>query len=259
MPHEPQTAEIHEQLLKLLKKFHTICVENDIQYSLHGGTLLGAVRENGFIPWDDDADVSLTRSGYKRFLEVVENYTDDIFSFDRFSNRLPILILNEPNKQKVSLDIFVYDCISEKKLGKTAKIFGLMFYAAITKTERMMRISKIRENTRKKWQVLLFKFVYILGKPFSQEKKIKAMEKFAEKRFNGNGSLVTRTNDQYNGLFTINKKDLLESYILHRFEDTELMIFEKYDDLLKACFGDYMTPKRMDDVHKKIHEIFREE
>lgn len=259
MPHEPQTAEIHEQLLKVLNAFHTICIENDIPYSLHAGTLIGAVRENGFIPWDDDADVSLTRNGYKRFLEVVGDYTNDIVSFDRYSNKIPVLVLAEPGKQKVSLDIFVYDCISEKKFGKKAKILGLVFFTALTKTEKQMRISKQREHNRKKWQTVLFKVAYILGKPFSQEKKVKAMEKFAEKRFNGNGSLVTRTNDQYEGLFTINRKEILDSYVMHPFEDTEFMILENYDELLRAGYGDYMTPKRMDDVHKKIHEIFREE
>ena len=66
-------AVIHEELLILLQRLHEICLENDIRYSLHGGTLLGAVREKGFIPWDDDADITLTRGEFEKLRKVLRN------------------------------------------------------------------------------------------------------------------------------------------------------------------------------------------
>ena len=85
----PSIKEIQEELLILLKKFHSICMENGIKYSLYAGTLIGAVREKGFIPWDDDVDISFTRAEYEKFRKVITEadlgeelrFSDEAFFF----------------------------------------------------------------------------------------------------------------------------------------------------------------------------------
>lgn len=71
---ELSLQEIKEIELGLLKKFHSFCVENDIRYFISHGTLLGAVRYKGFIPWDDDIDLLVPREDYDKLLSV---YQDD--------------------------------------------------------------------------------------------------------------------------------------------------------------------------------------
>ena len=61
--------EMHQLLLRMLDCIHEYCMANNIRYSLGGGTLLGAIRHKGFIPWDDDADIMMPRPDYERFLQ----------------------------------------------------------------------------------------------------------------------------------------------------------------------------------------------
>ena len=63
-------TRVHQANLSMLKEIDRICRKYKIKYALDSGTLLGAVRHGGFIPWDDDADVMMTRSNYEKFAKV---------------------------------------------------------------------------------------------------------------------------------------------------------------------------------------------
>ena len=64
--------QIHAEELETLVDFDEFCNEHGLRYSLAGGTLLGAVRHKGFIPWDDDIDVGMPREDYERFLQIAQ-------------------------------------------------------------------------------------------------------------------------------------------------------------------------------------------
>lgn len=73
-------AAAQKVMLEILIEIHRICMENDITYWLEAGTLLGAIRHKGFIPWDDDCDVSMPRKDYEKFLKIAqEKLPKDMF------------------------------------------------------------------------------------------------------------------------------------------------------------------------------------
>ena len=130
-----EVIKIQNAMLLALKKFHQICTENDIEYSLHGGTLLGAIREKGFIPWDDDADVTITRKNYNKLIQVVKKYEDLNTLFDNSSERLSRLIM-KTGDDVVWVDIFIYDYISDNKLLQKIKIYTILLLDALAKTDK---------------------------------------------------------------------------------------------------------------------------
>ena len=81
--------EMQVGLLTLLKEFDAICRKHDITYYLEGGSLLGAVRHKGFLPWDDDVDLSMTRDNFQKLLKVIDQELPEnreLYCYERFPN-----------------------------------------------------------------------------------------------------------------------------------------------------------------------------
>lgn len=81
--------------LELLKLFDKICQKHDIQYWIDYGTLLGAVRHGGFVPWDDDIDISMLREDYDRFVKV---FPQEIEKLDELKDHIIISKLTKPHE-----------------------------------------------------------------------------------------------------------------------------------------------------------------
>lgn len=127
--------------LELLIELDRICTKHDIKYNIIAGTLLGAIRHKGFIPWDDDADVAMLRPEYEKFRKVCETDLDaDRFYFQDNRNtqgyrwgygklrRKDTLFLREyqehmPYDQGVFIDIFPMDNIPDNYISRTLHNF----------------------------------------------------------------------------------------------------------------------------------------
>ena len=128
MTNDYGNLELHTVLLDAMKDIDRICRENGLKYYLHAGTLLGAVNHGGFIPWDDDVDITMMRTDYDRFLEIVQrDWSEKYFVHNYLSdpnytnNRTVLRVLgttvryhheNDTNKYcQIAIDIAPLDAV----------------------------------------------------------------------------------------------------------------------------------------------------
>ena len=255
MPSEPALKELHEEMLILLKWFHKFCMAHDIKYSLHGGTLLGAVREQGFIPWDDDVDVSLMREEYERLMSFFNRcFPIDTISM-QYYDRTPRLVMKRTDRPLVWMDVFIYDYISEKRALQIVKIFGELLLAASLKSKEVMTATKQNRKYSKIVIAVLYA-AYLFGRHFSYTDRYRLFDTFCTKSFCGKKRFVHLSNDQYSGLVRVVPQKIFNDYVITKFEDTELMIMRDYKILLPLMYGsDYMVPRKFVESNLEIHQI----
>ncbi len=248
---EINLKETQEELLVLLKEFHKICEENTICYSLHGGTLLGAIRERGFIPWDDDADITLTRAEFEKLKTVLKSgKIGSEFRFDE-NSRFPKFIMKREGKGAVWTDLFIYDYISEKPLVRKLKLLTNYFFVLFTRTKEEQKHSNIH-GLYKGIKKFAMNSVVFVGNLFPMKLRLKWANANMQS-LGGKKQFIHRANDQFIGIPLTLKKEVMDNYILTDFCDTELMVSAKYHDILVSSYGEnYMTPRKdkPDDMHK---------
>lgn len=242
---------IHKEQLDALKEFHSFCVNNNIKYSLHGGTLLGAIREKGFIPWDDDVDISFFRDEYEKFRKAYSiNGINDKFRINDYG--FDIWYKNG-NNRAICLDVMIYDYISENKVIQKIKYILLLILKAMNRTNDDMKMVKER-GKYKGIKYLIYYFVFLVGKLIPKEMKYN-IEENIRKSFIGSKSLVHRSKAQPSEIKMILPSTVIQEYIIVKFESIELMIFKKCKHILLQMYGDdYMIPKRDDNEFARYNK-----
>ena len=241
--------------LDILKAFDLYAKKNNINYSLGSGTLLGAVRHQGFIPWDDDIDLFMMRSDYDKLIELSKN---DEFINDRYkiltpySTEMPyafIKIIDTKTKvqefdKNISfglwIDIFPVDyCGNTLKKGLKMRkkcIFYSWFTMAYVSLDNSLRI----KNVIKKIMLKTFK---IFLRHDLMYYKLKVNNNHFSEKTNYIGTIVN----------TLTPKDVYPveyydgGYVNLQFEDSEFPVFYNYKKILEWKYGDYMQLPKVED------------
>lgn len=240
-------VQLQQELTMLLLRFDSFCKENDLRYSLQAGTLLGAVRHKGFIPWDDDLDVSMPRPDFDRFMGLRSRLPDGLSIVDasnsEFANPFPKVCADSIRAQEpwyegkfdefLWIDVFPMDGVPEDEV----------------ELERLQQeVNRVAETAKKSvityasetWKMpvkAVRAFFLRLGKP--REKMLQIVNSVASKPGYENASRVSSVLGQAEHGWSI-PKDGYEAMIEMEFEGHMFPVMGCWDEYLTKCYGDYM-------------------
>lgn len=240
--------EMKEYLLGILQEFDKLCQENQMRYSIAYGTLLGAVRHKGFIPWDDDVDVVMPREDYEKLLSIkyktkkyeVKSYRyseDYYYEFSKMIDR-ETLVLEKYRcdaNMGIFIDIFPMDYLEDKRDLEHA-----MRKAQKNKSMVLRLGSNLKSTTSNPILYAIKRSIRFLINPFRR----KIIFHYENKSF----GYPHKDNGLTVGLITsIYKQDFFPSLVWNDliripFENIEVNAFREYDMYLSHLYGDYMTP-----------------
>ena len=245
--------KVQDTELDILKAVADLCEEHGINYFLDSGTLIGAIRHNGFIPWDDDVDISMPYQDYCRFLEIaqtelgeryfVQNFSTDAnfhrsYSKVRLKDTLvrPVDLKNWNICHGAWIDIFpMFYSNSDSDICRKRKIYrysrylqGKDYYHNILLVEGKTRIDNLK-----------YLFASVIGiLPLKLRKHLhKKMLDYVFSKENMNGKYLCRC---ANMIVRFDANCFTGQKCFHPFEHLNLRIPNDYDKVLRDEYGDYM-------------------
>ncbi len=241
--------------LEILNKFDSICKEHDINYTLIGGTLLGAIRHKGFIPWDDDVDVGMPRPDYEKLYALMSEYGFVVLGTslklipDRGENgMLPFLKLVDTDykikvdeavgSNNVWIDIMPIDGYPDT-IKKTKKYCNKM------KWYRRIIVYNISSYKRKKGLMRIVAaffsvYAHIYGRKRAYKKMLRLIDKYP---YESSEYVGVSTWAMY-GPGERMKKSAFENFTETDFENTRFSVMPCWHEYLTGIYGDYMTPRQ---------------
>lgn len=253
--------------LMILKEFIRICEENNLTYYMYAGSLLGTIRHQGFIPWDDDLDVIMFRDDFDKFKEIFMSTPNEKLTLlcneteEDYFHLLSKLMLkgtffeedwvNQVNFSiGINMDIFVLDDLSNDKFKRNYQLKKSFLY------NKLLIMSMIKlDNLPFLTKVVTHGGYYILNllkiKPRWLNKRCL---NFLNKYRDDNAECVfdiSATAEEYPQIFNKRKFKIVKKA---KFENIEVNVPGNYDEILKSLYGDYMQLPPKEDRYNHITE-----
>lgn len=260
--------------LDMLVELDRVCRENGIKYRITGGTLLGAVRHKGFIPWDDDADVNMLREDYEKFKKIAYKLNPDICYFQdhdtdpeyrwgygkiRRTGTKYVRVGQEHLKCKtgIFIDVFPLDNVPNSTIGRIVQDWCCFMLRKVAYSE-VGRVSEKESPFARKVYTLLSKipidFVHRRLKAMTKNNRNTDPNDVRVLSFKAAGKLYTK--NSLHSRYGVNKEWMRE-FREYDFEGKKLIGPKNYHDYLTYMYGDYMKlpPENKRQQHSPFSEI----
>ena len=267
---QTMTLEEYKKIIKDMLGFvHKVCTDNNIHYCVAYGTLIGTIRHDGFIPWDDDIDIWMLGEDYERFIKIVSTTSNNYYILSAANSPYYYNLMTRICAKTGILKL--KGIVDIDNLGPFIDIFPV-YKAPENYDERMSFYAEIRDANYDIRYSLPLKYYKLLPlkKKISTVKHI--IKRFRKRYFIGIENLkqirtdlvkrYERTNvDCYYAVFDLAKisdkrvftrKDIEETE-LHKFEDIEVLIPKAYDKILTRIYGDYMKMPPIEERVSRHH------
>lgn len=256
--------EIQNCQLDILKYIDHICKKYNIEYFVNYGTLLGAIRHNGFIPWDDDIDICMYRDEYNKFITAMENEKNDkysILSKDTskwyFQNFLVVIdkdtVIEDHIKYKrhdtnVFVDVFPIDKFNDLNFVKKAHLMVTLRQICYIKKEYIQYgDSKLKDFLR----LIVWYLLRCVNPRFFTKRIDRLIKKYSDDNGMYEGAIGV-SKDKFKEVF---KSGTLKELTEHKFEDIIVPIPKNYEVFLTQLYGDYMKIPSEEEIANKSHQL----
>lgn len=270
---EQRLNDTQRYILQVLQEVIRVLDELNIPYYMQGGTMLGAIRHDGFIPWDDDVDLGIPRADYERMLKQVspllpdnlelrtyEDETDHHYYFARIvDKRYQIKRMGslEERYENIWVDLFPLDGMPNGGVARLWHKFRLLWTRLKYHLSCFEKVN-IKRPGRPFLERVIIKIAMItrVGKWFNTRKQLDKLDRLLKKypleQSDWIVNFMGQTSYKFNEMF---KKEVYGGKTYYPFEDYELVGPQMYDVYLKSLYGDYMTPPKESDRNAHVSEL----
>ena len=254
---------IQELELEILKEFDRICRENGLSYTVAGGTMIGAIRHKGFVPWDDDIDIGMSVRDYRKFCRIAPKQLSDKFFFqnsytDMWDVSIAKIRLNgttaiEEGSEKydyhhgIWIDIFPMTGVKDS--DRWVKIMNALFHV-----RNMLLKDLVYKDQYEAYPDIYKKIKMIMKIPLGFRRFFcKILDRIVLRDFRkckyfcyvlAGGNIFREDLSEY-----------ADKTVETQFESLQVQIAEGYDEILTHRYGDYMTPPPVEERNGGGHVI----